>query len=51
MKNAFSKNEFFENAFRPARPEVREKKEEAALPGAKAFKLKQFEGIGGRVQR
>jgi len=31
--------------------QVREKKEEAALPGAKAFKMKQFEGIGGRVQK
>jgi hypothetical protein len=30
--------------------QVREKREEAALPGAKAFKMKQFEGIGGKVK-
>jgi len=31
--------------------EVREKRDEAALLGAKAFKMKQFEGVAGKVQK
>jgi hypothetical protein len=39
------------NGLKEQAKQVREKREEAALPGAKAFKMKQFEGIAGKVQK
>jgi len=39
------------NGLKEQARQVVEKREEAALPGAKPFKMKQFEDIGGRVKK
>jgi hypothetical protein len=39
------------NGLKMQAKQVRDKREENALPGAPAFKMKQFEGIAGKVQK